>query len=422
LRQTVIKAQNLSKQYRIGEREGYKTFREAVVNITKAPFKRFSSALTNQTNLTNPTKETNLIWALKDVSFEVNQGEVVGIIGRNGAGKSTLLKILSKITVPTEGSVELRGRVGSLLEIGTGFHPELTGHENIYLYGAILGMDRWEVTRKFSEILAFAELEKFIDTPVKRYSSGMYMRLAFAVAAHLEPEILLVDEVLAVGDATFQKKCLGKMGDVSKEGRTVLFVSHNMGAVEELCNRIILLQNGHIEQIGLPRDVIRSYLDKGLVSSPYVDTTHHSGRRQNMTPVISSMELTNAAGVRTSMFSLGEDIFFRFSLSSPDKPYPSPGLSIAVQNVAGFEICKLTTLATVRKPWQVSNRTTAKCIWQNCRLSPGKYYLRVGLSNANQVVDLIDSITAIEIMPSSEVVAGKVPPGFIIPEVTWDFE
>jgi len=228
---TVIKVENLSKQYRIGEREGYKTFREAIVNLAKVPFRRWNGSNT-QSAIHNPESET--IWALKDVSFEVKQGEVIGVIGRNGAGKSTLLKILSKITEPTIGRVKLRGRVGSLLEVGTGFHPELTGHENIYLYGAILGMNRWEVTRKFDEIVAFAELEKFIDTPVKRYSSGMYTRLAFAVAAHLEPELILVDEVLAVGDIAFQKKCLGKMEDVSKDGRTVLFVSHNMGR-SEIC-------------------------------------------------------------------------------------------------------------------------------------------------------------------------------------------
>jgi ABC-type polysaccharide/polyol phosphate transport system ATPase subunit len=237
----VIRVENLSKQYRIGAHEGYKTFRETLVDTVKVPFQRLSSLLSAPCSKLSSTNDT--IWALKDVSFEVKQGEVVGIIGRNGAGKSTLLKILSKITEPTEGRVELKGRIGSLLEVGTGFHPELTGHENVYLYGAILGMDRWEVTRKFDEIIAFAEIAKFIDTPVKRYSSGMYMRLAFAVAAHMETEILLVDEVLAVGDTQFQKKCLGKMGDVARKGRTVLFVSHNMAAIRNLCPNTILLND-----------------------------------------------------------------------------------------------------------------------------------------------------------------------------------
>ena len=258
----VIKVENLSKRYRIGAREGYRTFRETLVDAVKAPLQGLGGLFTRHRSLV--TRDSQTIWALKDVSFEVKQGEVVGIIGRNGAGKSTLLKILSRITEPTEGRVELRGRVGSLLEVGTGFHPELTGHENIYLYGAILGMDRWEITRKFDEIVAFAELEKFIDTPVKKYSSGMYMRLAFAVAAHLEPEILLVDEVLAVGDAAFQKKCLGKMGEVSKAGRTVLFVSHNMGAIARLCNHCTLLEKGVLELQGSPQRVIESYIKKDM--------------------------------------------------------------------------------------------------------------------------------------------------------------
>jgi lipopolysaccharide transport system ATP-binding protein len=254
----IIKVDNLSKQYQIGAREGYKTFRETLVDAAKAPFQQVSSLLNPKSKTRNPKYET--IWALKDVSFDVKQGEVLGIIGRNGAGKSTLLKILSKITEPTEGRVELKGRVGSLLEVGTGFHPELTGHENVYLYGAILGMNRWEVTRKFDEIIAFAELEKFVDTPVKRYSSGMYMRLAFAVAAHLEPEILFVDEVLAVGDAAFQKKCLGKMDGVSQEGRTILFVSHNMGAINRLCRSTLWIDQGRLLTFDSTEQVVSKYL------------------------------------------------------------------------------------------------------------------------------------------------------------------
>ncbi|MBI3951593.1 MAG: ABC transporter ATP-binding protein, partial [Acidobacteria bacterium] len=237
-----------------------------------APFRRLKQfsqyAIRNshwgnpQSAIRNPNSGT--IWALRDVSFEIKQGEVVGIIGRNGAGKSTLLKILSRITEPTEGYAEIHGRVGSLLEVGTGFHPELTGRENIYLNGAILGMKRTEIERKFDEIVAFAEVEKFIDTPVKHYSSGMYLRLAFAVAAHLEPEILLVDEVLAVGDAAFQKKCLGKMEDIGAQGRTVLFVSHNMPAVSRLCRRAILLDEGSVLRDGASHQVISAYLASGL--------------------------------------------------------------------------------------------------------------------------------------------------------------
>jgi ABC-type polysaccharide/polyol phosphate transport system ATPase subunit len=248
-----IRVEGLSKCYRIqqGARAHYSTLRDTLVEAVRAPFHRRSSP--------DFAGNDSYIWALKDVSFEVKRGEVVGIIGRNGAGKTTLLKILSRITEPTEGYAEVRGRVGSLLEVGTGFHPELTGRENIYLNGAILGMKKAEIDRKFDEIVAFAEVEKFIDTPVKFYSSGMYVRLAFAVAAHLDPEILLVDEVLAVGDAAFQKKCLGKMGDVAKEGRTVLFVSHNIGQIRRLCERGICLDNGAILYSGSIDETIARY-------------------------------------------------------------------------------------------------------------------------------------------------------------------
>ena len=252
-----IHVENLSKRYRIGQREPYKALRDVLPQFITAPFRRLRR--NPQSEIRNP----QFIWALKDVSFEVKRGEVVGIIGRNGAGKTTLLKVLSRITEPTEGYAEIHGRVGSLLEVGTGFHPELTGRENIYLNGAILGMKKREIDRKFDEIVAFAEIEKFIDTPVKFYSSGMYVRLAFAVAAHLEPEILLVDEVLAVGDAAFQKKCLGKMGDVAKEGRTVLFVSHNMRAITDLCQRCLWLNEGEIVHEGAPQQVVLAYLSSG---------------------------------------------------------------------------------------------------------------------------------------------------------------
>jgi len=256
-----IRVENLSKQYRIGGPQAhysYRSLRESLTEAVGAPFRRLSSVVRGQSSAVS--NET--IWALKDVSFEVKRGEVLGIIGRNGAGKTTLLKILSRITEPTEGYAEIHGRVGSLLEVGTGFHPELTGRENITLNGAILGMKRAEIERKFDEIVAFSGVEKFIDTPVKHYSSGMHVRLAFAVAAHLEPEILLVDEVLAVGDVAFQKKCLGKMGEVAGEGRTVLFVSHNMTAVKALCSRSVLLQSGQIVFNGLASSCVEEYLSR----------------------------------------------------------------------------------------------------------------------------------------------------------------
>jgi lipopolysaccharide transport system ATP-binding protein len=247
---TAIRVENLSKRYRIGVApERYRTLRDQIAGAVRSLGRRAAR------------QEESIFWALRDVSFDIEQGEVVGIIGRNGAGKSTLLKILSRITEPTEGRLEVRGRAGSLLEVGTGFHPELSGRENIYLNGAILGMRRDEINRQFDAIVEFAEVGKFLDTPVKRYSSGMYVRLAFAVAAHLNPEILIVDEVLAVGDAAFQKKCLGKMGEVAKQGRTVLFVSHNLVAVERLCSRAIRLERGEKVDDGRPSEVVARYLE-----------------------------------------------------------------------------------------------------------------------------------------------------------------
>jgi lipopolysaccharide transport system ATP-binding protein len=255
--QPIIRVKNVSKQYRLGATQrSYDTLRDTLAATMRAPFRRRK----------RETGKEETIWALRDVNFEVTPGEVVGIIGRNGAGKSTLLKVLSRITEPTSGRVELYGRVGSLLEVGTGFHPELTGRENIFLNGVIMGMRREEIERKFDEIVAFSEVSKFLDTPVKRYSSGMYIRLAFAVAAHLEPEILIVDEVLAVGDTRFQRKCLDKMQDVNRLGRTVLFVSHNMAAVTRLCQRAILMDEGTVLVDGISSQVVSSYLGNGAAT------------------------------------------------------------------------------------------------------------------------------------------------------------
>jgi lipopolysaccharide transport system ATP-binding protein len=259
---TAISVKNIGKQYKIGAAETkfrYNMLRDVIVDTVSAPVRLAKAMIGRSERRMNQ----NFVWALKDVSFDLEEGKVLGIVGRNGAGKSTLLKILSRITEPTEGFAEIHGRVGSLLEVGTGFHPELTGRENIYLNGAILGMKKTEIARKFDEIVAFAEVEKFLDTPVKHYSSGMYVRLAFAVAAHLEPEILLVDEVLAVGDIAFQRKCLGKMQDVAGAGRTVLFVSHNLGSLANLCPRAVLLTQGEKWRDGASGDVIAEYVALG---------------------------------------------------------------------------------------------------------------------------------------------------------------
>jgi len=252
----VLRVEGLGKSYRIGEREPYKALRDVLTDALRTPA-RIAHGIRR-----TKAVPTDLIWALSEVSFDVRQGEVLGLIGRNGAGKSTLLKILSRITEPTQGQVTLRGRVGSLLEVGTGFHPELTGRENVYLNGTILGMRRAEISRRFDDIVEFSGVERFLDTPVKRYSSGMQVRLAFAVAAHLEPEILLVDEVLAVGDAEFQEKCLGKMRDVTREGRTVVFVSHNLAAVRSLCSRALVLEQGRLVFDGSAADAVDRYLQR----------------------------------------------------------------------------------------------------------------------------------------------------------------
>lgn len=302
----MIRVENLGKRYRIGAQQmRYSTLRDLIVGKIR------NISLGNRRK---PVGE-DTIWALRDVSFEVSRGEVVGIIGRNGAGKSTLLKILSHITEPTKGRVCLRGGVGSLLEVGTGFHLELTGRENIYLNGAILGMKKAEIERKFDEIVAFAEIEKFLDTPVKRYSSGMYVRLAFSVAAHLEPEILLVDEVLAVGDAAFQKKSLGKMGDAAREGHTVLFVSHNMQAVSALCARGLLLSQGNLVMDADMLPVVRNYLASGMPSGGSVEWLEAEGCPGDETVQLRAIRLVNGSGKVTASFQSSEPITVQLDLT-----------------------------------------------------------------------------------------------------------
>ncbi len=302
-----IRVENLSKLYHIGKRQnGYQTLRDTIMDAFVAPFRRAGKLLKGQA--TGAAELDEIIWALKDVSFNVTHGEVVGLIGRNGAGKSTLLKILARITEPTEGYAEIKGRVGSLLEVGTGFHPELTGRENIYLSGAILGMKKNEIKRKFDEIVEFAEVEKFIDTPVKHYSSGMYLRLAFAVAAHLEPEILLVDEVLAVGDSRFQKKCINKMQDVGKSGRTVFFVSHNMSAVTRLCDRTILLDEGKIIADGRSEDVVSVYLNSEHGMTPFREWKDTAKAPGSDVARLCAVRITTLDGEIKDSFSIKESV------------------------------------------------------------------------------------------------------------------
>lgn len=317
-----ISAHNVSKLYRLGARgPQYNTIRDLIVDIVKTPVRNLRE-LRRLTSFDNGDN-TRTVKALDDVSFEVSEGEVLGIIGRNGAGKTTVLKILSRITDPSSGHIEIRGRVSSLLEVGTGFHPELTGRQNIFLNGAILGMRKREIESRYDDIVAFAELERHIDTPVKRYSSGMFVRLAFSVAAHLEPEILLVDEVLAVGDLAFQQKCLGRMGDMVKGGRTVLFVSHNMGIIQSLCENIMWLDNGKIVERGKAADVVKHYQDTMSSKMDAGVPVAERGQEDRVTPFyFNRVELMDAKQEKTTTFKYGDHITLLVEMGGkPDGGY-----------------------------------------------------------------------------------------------------
>jgi len=302
----IIEIKNLGKKYNIThQRGGYVALRDVLMNVLKSPFSFLKTKAKQVAGM--ETKEE--FWALKDINFEVQKGEIVGIIGSNGAGKSTLLKILTQITPPTTGEIKIHGRVGSLLEVGTGFHPELTGRENVFLNGAILGMTRAEMAKKFDAIVEFAGIEKFLDTPVKYYSSGMYVRLAFSVAAHLDPDILIIDEVLAVGDAEFQKKCMGKMEEVTKkQGRTILFVSHNMGAIRQLCSRCILLQNGKIVKFGATEDIVSYYLYGQNKTGEETSSQFISDKKNNFPVQVTKIWIENENGVEILESEIKKDL------------------------------------------------------------------------------------------------------------------
>ena len=407
-----IRVENLSKQYRIGgPQAGYKTLRESLVGAARAPVRRAGRLLRGEA----ATDRQETIWALKDVSFEVKHGEVLGIIGRNGAGKSTLLKILSRITAPTEGVVDLYGRVGSLLEVGTGFHPELTGRENVYLNGAILGMKRAEIDHKFDEIVAFAELEKFLDTPVKHYSSGMYVRLAFAVAAHLDPEILLVDEVLAVGDAAFQKKCLGKMGEVAEEGRTVLFVSHNMGAVAELCSRALLLRSGVVVATGSPNQTIGTYLEESSDLMRVDLLEEESSGIGEKRFRVATVETKNSSGHLTADFGYGETIAVRIWVAGAKGAEVI--LGVGFRDSLGRQILHLnnrddkTTLVLAKELTCFELRLTNIL---NC----GEYYLSVWLGDSLLVTqDYVSNCLRMSVETSS--LGRSLAKGLVIQPGQW---
>ncbi len=389
-----VRVQNLGKRYRIGKmQERHDTLRDTLMANARASLRWLARN-------GHGASEGEWIWALRDVSFEIKRGEVVGIIGRNGAGKSTLLKILSRITEPTEGYAEIYGRVGTLLEVGTGFHPELTGRENIYLSGAILGMRKREIERKFDEIVAFAEIEKFIDTPVKRYSSGMYVRLAFAVAAHLEPEILLVDEVLAVGDTFFQKKCLGKIGDVAREGRTVLFVSHNMGAVDALCTRAIHLADGEVRKIGGTAEIVTNYL-----SELFSDNTDDLERLRlpglGKEAKFKVIRLLSDDGVNV-MF--GHSLEFGLTVWS-NHDFKNLSIGSSIFNAAG--VCIGTLITDQEFSIHANQEILLRLIISGLNLAPGAYHAGVsigrgGKNSQRYDLDAVIGKPAFQVLPISD--------------------
>jgi lipopolysaccharide transport system ATP-binding protein len=416
-----IRVENLSKMYRIGALQRtarYATLRESLVEMVSAPFK----------SLSRPA-QTEELWALKDVSFEVKHGEVVGIIGRNGAGKSTLLKLLARITKPTSGRAEIYGRVGSLLEVGTGFHPELTGRENIYMNGAILGMTKDEIRRKFDEIVAFSEIEEFLDTPVKRYSSGMSVRLAFSVAAHLEPEILIVDEVLAVGDAAFQKKCMGKMGDVSQQGRTVLFVSHNMPAVTRLCQTGIVLNHGRSVFQGNVDDAISYYVDsmEGMQAATQIDGRNVFPPAPDLPAQILELAVKNPQGKITSLVEYQDpfDVFFKLHVRDPKRGYYA---FLTLFDSIGNRL--IFTSDTDLEPSLIAEKQAGvyqyKATFPAKFLKPGTYFLSASISRQGAGrVDKKEFALKIEVEDSRSWRAqnnGYRNNTVIAPEIPWELE
>ena len=417
---TVIRVENLSKKYLIGsqKQEGYTTLRDELTDKAKylrrkllQPFQRL------------PDLAVKEFWALRDVSFEIKMGDRVGIIGRNGAGKSTLLKILSRITEPSTGRISIQGRIASLLEVGTGFHPELTGRENIYLNGAILGMSRVEIKKKFDEIVAFAEVEKFLDTPVKRYSSGMYVRLAFAIAAHLEPEILIVDEVLAVGDVRFQKKCLGKMEDVSRHGRTILFVSHHMAAVRTLCSRAMLMKNGQLFVYSDTETAITDYLLEDNVSDALVVWNKLNAPKSAEICFIKAYVLNEQREYASTLDCRKEfSIVLEYEVL---KPLNGLRIGFFIQSLDGIPICGSTDSEIWLEPKRDTGYYISKCVFPGYILNYGKYSIYFAADIPPYNSPLVK--TAYCLSFSIEDVEGHGPlnqklPGILRPKLNWTIQ
>ncbi|NJN71838.1 MAG: ABC transporter ATP-binding protein [Limnothrix sp. RL_2_0] len=406
---TIIKVENLGKKYTIGHqaqsggwkpnRGNYVALRDVVTDSAKSLGKRLLG------KERKPSYTTEDFWALKDINFEIKRGEVVGIIGRNGAGKSTLLKILSRITEPTTGRIELRGRVASLLEVGTGFHPELTGRENIYLNGSILGMSRIEIRKKFDEIVDFAEVEKFLDTPVKRYSSGMYVRLAFAVAAHLEPEILVIDEVLAVGDIDFQKKCLRKMNGIARENTTILLVSHNVSIVQDLCNQSILLEQGKVRTLGSTKNVIETYLENSSRNTQLLTHTSEAKRKGNKKIVFKDAYITNQLEEYQNIFYMGDSIYLHFSFVIREV-VSKPIVAIHIKNSLNEQFCHITNLDD---DFEIPNSRVGDNININVEVAkvfftPSEYIIELWIGeNLGVTCDYLKDFITIEILQGNKI-------------------
>lgn len=419
----VIKAEHLGKKYVIGHQasdERYTALRDVVMNNARSLWHKTKNLV--QGNSVSGRNTTEEIWALQDVSFEIQRGEVVGIIGRNGAGKSTLLKILSRITEPSAGRVTIKGRVASLLEVGTGFHPELSGRENIYLNGAILGMTRQEIRRKFDEIVDFAEVEKFLDTPVKRYSSGMYVRLAFAVAAHLEPEILLIDEVLAVGDAAFQSKSLGKMKDVATGGRTVFFVSHNMAAILGLCSRSILLTHGRVLYQGNTVNTVEQYLQT-LSSSATITLGERLDRKGNQQLKFETFELRNSDNQPTASVHAGQDILLAFRYSAQQGArLRDVHLAIGVHGRFDENLFHLSTDTSNHNFREIPASGEILCQIPRLPIQPGSYSFNLFCTVGGEVADWIQNAGVIEVEAGDFFGSGRLPPadqGSFIVQHSW---
>lgn len=407
----IIEAKGLSKKYRIGHKlQGDDSLRDVVVRTMRIPFRVFGKNAKEKNE-----EQKRELWALRDVNFELQAGETVGFIGANGAGKSTLLKILSRITDPTEGEVRLRGRLASLLEVGTGFHPELSGRENIFLNGAMLGMTRAEMQAKFDEIVAFSELEKFIDTPVKHYSSGMYVRLGFAVAAHLDPEILVVDEVLAVGDMAFQKKCLGKMGDFGRDGRTVLFVSHNMAAVENLCQRGIVLRHGQVVFDGTAKAGVERYIN-GLSNVQEQEHTHFADLSRAQRPndvgggALQRLDVYDGDGRPFNGYlQVGGKLRLHVHFTLP-RPTENFDARVNFADVYGRTVFAARSSFEPNRNWGIRSGTQEfVCEVPQLLLTAGQYRLQVGLIVEGKVADFVEDVLRVTVIESDFYGTGAVP-------------